>query len=70
MGIIASIDVGLTAGLPANIPLPGKDHGALFYLQSLVEIGVDKNTAVVIPGPPPPAVAGPIPPPLPPAEPP
>ena len=35
MGIIASIDVGLTAGLPANIPLPGKDHGALFYLQSL-----------------------------------
>ena len=51
MGIIAWIDVGLTAGLPANIPLPGKDHGALFYLQSLVEIGVDKNTAVVFPGP-------------------
>ena len=101
MGIIAWIDVGLTAGLPANIPLPGKDHGALFSsarllhrspgrqlgqasdimmahplalqlrnLQSLVEIGVDKNTAVVFPGPPPPAAAGPIPPPLPPAEPP
>ena len=70
MGIIAWIDVGLTAGLPANIPLPGKDHGALFHLPSLVEIGVDKNTAVVFPGPPPPAAAGPIPPPLPPAEPP
>ena len=38
-------------------------------LQSLVEIGVDKNTTVVFPGPPPPAAAGPIPPPLPPAEP-
>ena len=49
MGIIAWIDVGLTAGLPANIPLPGKDHGALFHLPSLVEIGVDKNTAVVSP---------------------
>ena len=32
MGIIAWIDVGLTAGFPANIPLPGKDHGALFHL--------------------------------------
>lgn len=39
-------------------------------LQSLVEIGVDKNTAVVFPGPPSSATAGPIPPPLPPAEPP
>ena len=39
-------------------------------LQSLVEIGVDKNTAVVFPSPPPPAAVGPIPPPLPPAEPP
>ena len=101
MGIIAWIAVGLTAGLPANILLPGKRPRGLIFicppaspepwapvgsgpdimmahplalqlrnLQSLVEIGVDKNTAVVFPSPPPPAAAGPIPPPLPPAGPP
>ena len=33
MGIIAWIDVGLTAGLPANIPLPGKrTTGPYFHL--------------------------------------
>ena len=32
MGIIAWIDVGLTAGLPANIPLPAKTTGPYFHL--------------------------------------
>ena len=32
MGIIASIDVGLTAGLPANIPLPGKRPRGLIFI--------------------------------------
>jgi uncharacterized membrane protein YeaQ/YmgE (transglycosylase-associated protein family) len=32
MGIIAWIAVGLTAGLLANLLLPGKDHGALSSL--------------------------------------
>ena len=33
MGIIASIDVGLTAGLPANIPLPGKRSRGLIFIR-------------------------------------